>query len=210
VISVHDHGATAGDAVSEKAASPGRELHEDELIARLASGDRQALKEIYDLYAGAAYTQALMLLHDPQEAQDLVQEAFLAVWRHAGSFDPRRGTVMTWLLSIVRHRALDILRGARYKCRMAGGDEQLLVQRDPVQVEGEALRHYERGQLWTALAGLPTAQRQAVELAYFGGYQYPEIARILGLPLGTVKSRLRIALHKLRAAPEIQGLQRVG
>ncbi|MGH2345030.1 MAG: RNA polymerase sigma factor [Chloroflexota bacterium] len=196
--------------MSETVLPLGSERHEDELIARLASGDRRALGEVYDLYAGVVYTQALMLLRDPQEAQDLVQEAFLAVWRHAAGFDPRRGTVKTWLLSIVRHRALDILRSARYKCRAVEDDYQLLIQRDHIQVEGEAIRRYERGRLWAALAGLPATQRQAIELAYFGGYQYPEIASILGLPLGTVKSRLRIALQKLRAAPEIQELQTVG
>jgi len=210
VISVYNHGARVEDAVSEKAVSLGRELHDAGLIARLASGDRQALEEVYDLYAGEVYAQALMLLRDPLEAQDLVQDAYLAVWRHAGSFDPRRGTVKTWLLSIVRHRALDTLRSARHKCCVVEADDRLLVQPDHVQVEGEAIRRYERGRLWAALAGLPATQRQAIELAYFGGYQYPEIARILGLPLGTVKSRLRIALQKLRAAPEIQGLQTVG
>jgi RNA polymerase sigma-70 factor (ECF subfamily) len=176
----------------------------------LADRDAHALRALYDRYAATAYSVALALTRDAHEAEDLVQDAFLALWQHAGSFDARRGSARSWLLTIVRHRALDLLRGARYKRRTIATRNYMLERPDPIVLEGEAMRSCERERLLAALAGLPPAQRQAVELAYFGGYAYPEIAAILGLPLGTVKSRLRIALHKLRNAPEVRELQAVG
>jgi RNA polymerase sigma-70 factor (ECF subfamily) len=183
---------------------------EEDLMARLAEGEAQALTILYERHSGAGHAVAMGLLHDPHTAQDVVQEAFLALWQHARTFDARRGGVRSWILSIVRHRALDLLRSACYRRRLPDGEEQLLTLRDHRLVEGEVIRRCERGSLWAAIARLPPTQRQAVELAYFGGYPYPEIAAILDLPLPTVKSRLRLALHKLRAAPEVQGLQAVG
>ena len=185
-------------------------LVDEDLPASLAAGDAQALAILYERYSAAGYTVAMGLLHDPYAAQDVVQEAFLALWQHASTFDTRRGGIRSWILSIVRHRALDLLRSACYRRRVPNGDEQLLTLHDHVMVEGEVIRRCERGSLWAAIARLPAPQRQVVELAYFRGYPYPEIAAILGLPLPTVKSRLRLALHKLRAAPEVRELQAVG
>jgi RNA polymerase sigma-70 factor (ECF subfamily) len=200
-----------GDALALiDTARPGDDgVTEEDLMTRLAGGEAQALAILYERHSGAGHTVAMGLLHDPHTAQDVVQEAFLSLWQHAKTFDARRGGVRSWILSIVRHRALDLLRSACYRRRMPDGDEQLLALHDHVMVEGEVIRRCERGSLWAAIARLPAAQRQVVELAYFGGYPYPEIAAILGLPLPTVKSRLRLALHKLRAAPEVQGLQAV-
>ncbi len=202
------HGDTSAPLEMIKPSNDG--VTDEDLPARLAAGDVQALATLYERHSAACYTVAMGLLRDPQAAQDVVQEAFLALWQHANTFDTRRGGVRSWILSIVRHRAVDLLRSACYRRRVPDGDEQLLALHDHVMVEGEVIRRCERGSLWAAIARLPPAQRQVVELAYFGGYPYPEIAATLGLPLPTVKSRLRLALHKLRAAPEVRELQAVG
>lgn len=199
----------AWDTAHPAARTPA-EPGDDTLLASLATGDPQAFAQFYDRHAAAAYTVALGLLHDPHTAQDLVQETFLAIWQHGASFDQQRGQARTWVLAIVRHRALDLLRSAWYKRQLLDGHEQLPAVQDRVEVEGEALRRHDRAHLLAALAALPPPKRQAVELAYFGGYSYPEIATILGLPLPTVKSRLRLALQKLRAMPGVHSLAAAG
>jgi len=209
MIHMSDRQAALAEAHCSAARSDG-ELTDQELIARLANHDAQALRILYDRHAARAYAVAMALTRYAHEAEDLVQDAFLALWQHAGSYDAQRGGGRAWMLSIVRHRALDLLRSARYKRRMLDDQDHLLALPDRVTVEGEAIRCNERDRLAAALACLTPAQRQVVTLAYFGGYAYPEIATILGVPLGTVKSRLRLALHKLRNTPEIRGLQAAG
>jgi RNA polymerase sigma-70 factor (ECF subfamily) len=201
---------TASNAIRYTTAHSAVEPSDEALIARLIERDATAVRVLYDRYAATVYGVALALTRDAQEAEDLVQDAFLALWQHAATFDARRGCARSWLLAIVRHRALDLLRSARYKRRTLDDKDHFLSIPDSVMVEGEAVRRCECGHLLAALAELPAPQRQAVELAYFGGYAYPEIAAILGLPLGTVKSRLRIALHRLRNTPAVQELQAVG
>jgi RNA polymerase sigma-70 factor, ECF subfamily len=205
-----DRHETASDAVRHMTPETEVEASDEALISRLIERDATAVRVLYDRHAATIYAVALALTRDVHEAEDLVQDAFLALWQHAASFDVRRGCARSWLLAIVRHRALDMLRSARYKRRTIDGRDHFHAIPDTVMVEGEAIRGCERRHLLAALAELPPAQRQAVELAYFGGYAYPEIAAILGLPLGTVKSRLRIALHKLRSVPEVRRLQAAG
>ncbi|MCC6629314.1 MAG: sigma-70 family RNA polymerase sigma factor [Chloroflexi bacterium] len=168
------------------------------LLARLQQHDMRALEEFYDRYSRLAYGLAYRILGDATAAEDVVQEAFVNVWRQAPSYDPRRGAVRTWLLSIVHHRAIDVVRSRANRQFDVQIDlvEQRLSVADTWQtvagnVEREAIRR--------AVAALPAEQQRTIELAYFGGYSQPEIAAAMGVPLSTVKGRIRMAMHKLRA-----------
>ncbi|HEU5330710.1 MAG TPA: sigma-70 family RNA polymerase sigma factor [Thermomicrobiales bacterium] len=168
------------------------------LLAAVQRRDERAIAALYDRYGGLAFGLAYRILDDRGAAEDVVQDAFMSVWRRAVSFQLDRGSVRTWLLSIVHHRAIDRLRGAAGKSRR---DEPLdeidrIAQVDDpwrevsIRVQGDVLK---RG-----LATLPEAQRQTIELAYFGGYTQQEIATAMDVPVGTVKGRMRIGLQKLR------------
>lgn len=176
------------------------------LIARVAEGDTAAFAAIYDRYGRIAYSIALRMMRSESAAEDVVQDAFFSVWRLAGRFDAGRGTVRTYILSIVHHRAVDILRTAHVQ-RQAGAEPEMLENTPDAQnVEYEVLHRIEARKLRAAVGMLPEDQRAVVELAYFGGYAYPEIAAMLRIPLGTVKSRLRLAMGRLRSAAELTGL----
>ena len=173
----------------------------------MAAGSQVALADLYDRYSGLAYGIALRVLGDPGRAEDVVQEAFLNVWNRAPSFDPTRGSLRTWLLTAVRNRSIDYLRGR-------GGHERQEVELQPaVATSGlrgdpwhEVSLSLERDAVREALASLPPEQRQAVELAYFGGYTQSEIAGITRVPVGTVKGRIRLALEKLSSYLRGRGL----
>jgi RNA polymerase sigma-70 factor (ECF subfamily) len=162
---------------------------------------------LYDRYGRLAYTLALRVLGDAGAAEDVVQEAFLSVWRRGSSYRPERGSVRTWLCSIVHHRAIDRLRGRSGRARL-----DLPLDRAPA---GEALSDtwdavaadLERGQIRHALAELPDEQRRTIELAYYAGYTQSEISALMSVPLGTVKGRTRMALRRLRSSLERQGLE---
>lgn len=174
------------------------EERDDALLAAIARQDERAIATLYDRYGGLAYGLAYRILGDRAAAEDVVQEAFLSVWRRAVSFEAARGSARSWLLSIVHHRAIDRLRGTPGRARQdtpLDEVEWVVAVDDPwrdveLTLQREALR---RG-----LDGLPEEQRRAIELAYFGGYTQTEIAGATGVPLGTVKGRIRMGLHKLR------------
>jgi RNA polymerase sigma-70 factor, ECF subfamily len=177
-----------------------------ELAAAMAAGSQVALADLYDRYSGLAYGIALRVLGDPARAEDAVQEAFLNVWNRAQSFDPERGSLRTWLLTAVRNRSIDYLRGR-------GGHERHEVELQPALAtspRGDPWREVslslEREAVREALASLPPEQRQAIELAYYGGYSQREIAGITGVPVGTVKGRTRLALEKLSSYLRGRGL----
>lgn len=172
-------------------------VEERELMARIVGGDAAAFSQLYDRFGPITYAFALQLLRDPVQAQDVVQDTFLTCWRQASRFDVRRGSVRTWLLSLVHHRAVDLLRSARHHCEHRVDVESLDWIADKADVEGEVVRRAEVRRTRAALLSLPPEQRQVVELAYFDGYRYPEIAALLDIPLGTVKSRVRLALARL-------------
>jgi len=159
------------------------------LLTRLAAGDQQALGEFYDLYAGLVNGLALRILRDTSDAEDVVQEVFVQVWRQASRFDPSRGTPEAWLCTMARTRALDRLR--RRVSRREEAEEQAPAPTGvPRTEEGIAVRK--------ALDGLSPEQRKALELAYYEGLTQSEIAERLGEPLGTVKTRIRTAMMRLR------------
>ncbi len=184
------------------------------LVARLAVGDERALGELYDRHGTMAYSLALAIVRERADAEEVVADAFGQVWRNAASYDPGRGSVAGWLATITRSRALDLVRarGRRVRAieRAAQADNDGLAA--PM---GAALdppdRRIERGEarrlVARSLGELPEPQRRVIELAYFGGLSQTEIAAELHEPLGTVKTRIRAGLEKLRGslAPLLSG-----
>jgi RNA polymerase sigma-70 factor, ECF subfamily len=168
---------------------------DEELLVAIARGDERALGELYDRFGGVAYRLALRVLRDPALAQDAVQDAFLAVWRTAVSFDPARGKASTWLLTLVHRRAVDVVRREDRR-RAEPLDDAPVAAGDAVDESAEVRE--ERRRVQAALAQLAPDQREALELAYYGGLSQSELAERLGVPLGTVKSRMFTGLSKLR------------
>ena len=173
---------------------------DEELLARLAeTADGAVLSELYDRYQALMYGLALRITNDRGQAQDVVQEAFVGVWRHAGRYVAGRGSVRTWVLSITHHRAIDLVRRRRPASPLPETEvlEQTLTSPD---VWPEVARAEDAQAVRVALDGLPEAQRTAIELAYFDGLTQSEIADRTGTPLGTVKSRVRLGLQQLRSS----------
>ena len=168
------------------------------LVARCANGDEGALAELYDLFGRAAYALALRIVRDATQAEDVVQEAFLDLWRGAARFDPSRSRPASYLLTFVHRRAVDLVRREQARPQR-GGDVDDIADRAGREDVASSLVAREQGEsVRRALAGLPPPQRQVLELAYFSGLSQSEIAEHLGEPLGTVKSRTHVALSRLR------------
>lgn len=169
-----------------------------QLISRAARSDPLALAALYDRHSPTALALARRIL-GPARAEDAVQEAFTSIWRSASSYDPAQGLVRTWLLRVVRNRSIDTLRAAATDDRRI---EQASHEREraaePETPHGAAVRRDRAGDVRDALRELPPEQREVVELAYFRGLTQAEIAAELGVPVGTIKSRARLALVKLR------------
>lgn len=177
------------------------ELNDDALLARrIRSGDREALGELYDRYASVALATALRVVADREQAEDLVHDTFVAVWQKIDRFDAARGSLRAWLLTIVRNRSIDRLRATRPTLGVEEADEQSLLRTGANPTWEAAIARRSAAELRMALADLPAEQRQAIELAYFGGNTYREIAVLTNVPLGTANGRLRLALAKLREA----------
>jgi RNA polymerase sigma-70 factor (ECF subfamily) len=175
--------------------APLAHLPDEALPALVARGDEQALAELYDRFGRVAYGVALRVLRDAALAEDAVQDAFMAVWRTAAGFDPDRGKASTWLLTLVHRRAVDVVR--REERRRADVLDDAPVASGDATDEAAEVRE-ERRRIQTALAKLPPDQREALELAYYGGLSQAELAERLGVPLGTIKSRMFTALSRLR------------
>jgi RNA polymerase sigma-70 factor (ECF subfamily) len=174
-------------------------LSDEALVALVARGDESALAELYDRVGRVAYGLALRVLRDERLAEDAVQEGFLAVWRTATAFRAERAKASTWILTLVHRRAVDLVR--REERRRADplddATAAALASADPEPDEAAWLR-FERERVQSALALLPDSQREALELAYYGGFSQAELAERLGVPLGTIKSRMFAGLARLR------------
>ena len=173
------------------------ERTDTQLLEGIAQGDEASLAALYDRYHLLSFSLALRVVNDRGRAEDVVQDAFLSVWRKAGSYVAGRGSVKTWLTSIVRNRAIDLVRARR---ESDGDDEAvLLALRDPRPgVVEQVTASLDRQTIRTAIGELPLEQRQAIAMAYFEGLSHSEIADATGLPLGTVKSRIRLGMHRLK------------
>jgi RNA polymerase sigma factor (sigma-70 family) len=176
-----------------------RAQQDSHLVALVAEGDATALEALYDRYGGAAWSLALRILTDQSLAEDVVREVFLSLWREARRFDPARGTVATYLLSTTHHRAVDVVRREENLRRRHGPEEVLALAPDqPPGLDDEVEVAERRGRIRAALAELPEPQREALMLAYFGGYTQREIASLVGVPLGTVKTRMAAGMRRLK------------
>jgi len=171
----------------------------------MAAGDTSALAELFDRYGALAYGIALRVLRDPGRAEDAVQDSFMRLWQGASGFDASRGSLRGWVLTAVRNRAIDLVRGrpGREREELELPDDFAAPASGP---EDQASASVERAAVRAALADLPPEQRRAVLLAYFGGYTQLEIAGLTGVPLSTVKGRMRLALDKLASYLKEKGV----
>ena len=175
---------------------------EDELLELLANADPAGIEQLYDRYGRLAYSLAYRVLNDEGAAEDVVQEAFLSVWRRATTYRAERGSLRTWVCSIVQHRALDRLRGRAGRARQDLPLEHAAPETGFSDTWDHVAERLQRDQLLEALGTLSDDQRQAIELAYYGGYSQSEISSLLRIPLGTIKGRTRSALRHLRESLE--------
>ena len=181
-------------------------LRDGQLVELVAQKDAGALEALYGRYGRAAYSLARRILTEETLAQDVVQEVFLSLWRDARRFDAGRGTVATYLLSMTHHRAVDVVRREENLRRWRTSDEGLELAPDPkARVEDEVEASERRAEVRAALGELPAAQREALLLAYFGGYTQREVAALVGVPLGTVKTRMAAGMRKMRASLQDAG-----
>jgi len=172
-------------------------LSDEALVALVARGDEDALAELYDRVGRIAYGLALRILRDERHAEDAVQEAFLQVWRSAATFRPERAKASTWVLTLVHRRAVDLVRREERRQADPLTDDSAAVAAAEQTDEAAWLR-FERERVQSALKQLPDLQREALELSYYGGFSQSELAERLGVPLGTIKSRMFSGLARLR------------
>ncbi len=172
----------------------GQDEDENTLLAQTSRRDTGAFAALYDRYGTAVYSLALKMLRDRQTAEEITQEVFLAIWRGAREFDPARGSARAWILSLAHHKSVDAVRRRRLRAAEPLS-ETVAAQGD---VADEAMRLVADAQVRKALEGLSDGQRDAIAYAYYGGYTQLEIAERLGVPLGTIKTRMRDGMQKLR------------
>jgi RNA polymerase sigma-70 factor (ECF subfamily) len=175
-------------------------LADEELMPLVGRKDPEAFEVLYDRHGGAAFSLAYRIVGDRAAAEEVNQEAFISVWRSGARFDATRGSVRSWLLSVVRNRAIDFLRSRAGKAPKLTFDDDAVLEARPAEerTEEEALQRETTAEIRGALGKLPDPQAKVIELAYFGGFSHSEISRILGLPMGTVKGRMRLGLEKIR------------
>ncbi len=174
---------------------------DEELMASIQEKDVRALEVFYDRHRVLAYSLALRILSSPPDAEDVLQESFLNVWRSSRTYRANKSTARSWLLSIVHHRSIDKLRSRQSRPQLADLEEGMIIP-DSVDVWRQVADNLTREDVQKALSILPREQRETIELAYFKGYTHTEIAQRMEVPLGTVKGRMRIGLHKLKTALE--------
>lgn len=174
-----------------------RRAEEGALLARIRERDERAIEALYERYSGPLYSLAYQVTGADRFAQDVIQEVFVAVWNNAGRFDPSRGSLSSWLFSLARHKAIDLVR-KEANVRRHTADVDLEFEESHDDVDQEAWLRVRRDAVRAAITALPEAQRTALEMAFFGGLTHVEVSEALGIPLGTAKTRIRTALLRLR------------
>ena len=188
-----------GRMVGRRSGEDRARLADEDLVVHVAQGDERSFEVLYDRHGKVAWSLAFRLLGDREAAEDLVQEAFLAVWNGASGYSQAKGSVRTWVLSILHHRAVDRLRqGAASRRRQEALEQVAMIEPAAPDAADVALARVEATQVQSALADVPGDQLEVLRLAYYGGYTHHEIAGMLSLPLGTVKSRMRLGLERVR------------
>jgi RNA polymerase sigma-70 factor, ECF subfamily len=178
-----------------------RALADEDLMELVREGEARAFEVVFDRHGGAAFSLAYRMCGSRARAEDVVQEAFLSLWRSGTGYDRARGSVRSWVLSVVHNRAIDAFRREASKEAKNVHDDRMAEQVASGELtEVEVERRDDAHRVRSALLGLPSDQRQVIELAYFGGFSHSEIADMLELPAGTVKGRMRLGLSKLRVS----------
>jgi RNA polymerase sigma-70 factor, ECF subfamily len=176
-----------------------RDLADEDLMQLVQRAEASAFEVVYDRHASAAFSLAYRMCGARQLAEEVVQEAFLSIWRSGARYDRRRGSVRTWILGITHHRAIDALRRGVVQDRHRASDEGIAERFEAEErTDVEVARREEALEVRGALHELPQEQRRAIELAYYGGFTQSEIADMLGVPIGTVKGRMRLGMEKMR------------
>jgi RNA polymerase sigma-70 factor, ECF subfamily len=178
------------------------DMSDEVLLAKIAQQDRQALGALYDRYGRRVYALSARMLNDPQASEEVTQDVFMSVWRRVSSFKPGRGKFTTWLFSIAHNRTIDELR-KRMRDRNRDNqnlDDHINIREESPLPAEQVIAQSEYQMVKDAMADLPDEQRRVVEMSYFGGYTQVEISEMTGQPLGTVKTRMRLALRKLKEA----------
>jgi RNA polymerase sigma-70 factor, ECF subfamily len=175
-------------------------LADEELMPLIGGKDAEAFAVLYDRHGGVAYSLAYRIVGERAAAEDVTQEAFISIWRSGGRYDAARGSVRSWLLGVVRNRAIDALRSRSSAAPKLNFDDDSILEQRPAEerTEAEALRRETAAEVRGVLQELPGEQSKVIELAFFGGFSHSEIAAMLGVPLGTVKGRMRLGLEKVR------------
>jgi RNA polymerase sigma-70 factor (ECF subfamily) len=205
-------------AVTRPARPPERSSPDADLLRRIAAGDAGAVDELYERFRRPAFALARRILADDTLAEDVLQDVFLSVWRDPGAFDGRRGSFSSWLMAMVHHKAVDAVRreeSQRRRQTLAGDDLALRAPMATYDVAEEAEARAEAERVRSALGDLPDSQREALTLAYYGGYTQREVAALTGAPLGTVKTRMLAGMRRLKeglggAAGAARGAEEVG
>jgi RNA polymerase sigma-70 factor (ECF subfamily) len=180
-----------------------RNLADEEVMQLVQRGRPNAFELLYDRHGGAAFSLAYRMVGGRAAAEDVVQEAFLSIWRSRLRYEPARGSVRTWVLGIVHNRAIDALRRNVAQDRRRADFEGVEEQREaPERTEVEVARRQEATSVRSAIGELPDEQSRVIQLAYFGGFSHTEIAEMLDTPVGTVKGRMRLGLEKLSRSLE--------
>jgi len=188
------------------------ELSDEALLKEIAGGAVWAMDSLYERYSRMLYSVAYRMVADHQIAEDLLQDAFLAVWRRSTSYSPQTGAARSWLISILHHRTIDHLRRMRRRSGIVEAPlEELELDETTAfpDVWDEAWRSIKSSQVRAALMKIPTEQRLVIELAYFQGWTHAEIAEGTEIPLGTVKARMRLGLHHLKRVLEEMGMDEI-
>ncbi len=184
-----------------------RELADEDLMEMVAEGEARAFEVIFDRHGSAAFSLAYRMCGRRTMAEDVVQEAFLSLWRSGGRYDRGRGSVRTWVLGVVHNRAIDAFRRGQVRESRNISDDGLAEQLPAAdQTDTEVGQRDEAARVRSVLGELPAEQRQVIELAYFGGFTHLEIAGQMGVPLGTVKGRMRMGLEKMRSFLQARGV----